>query len=64
MGMMDPKGSGLTTVSEKNLEELTEKWSDHYETVWVICGPLIFKGKVKLWLGEEGLIRGNGIIYL
>jgi len=36
----------------KDLERLTENWADEYDSLWVICGPVFYKRRVQMWLGE------------
>ncbi|MEO7993571.1 MAG: DNA/RNA non-specific endonuclease [bacterium] len=51
-----PQDSGLNGGVWEGLERLTEVWSDEYGTVWVVCGPLFYKKKVRL-LGNSNQIK-------
>jgi DNA/RNA endonuclease G (NUC1) len=37
-----------------DLEEKVDHWADEYGTVWVVCGPVFFGRKPRLWIGDEG----------
>lgn len=35
------------------LEDLTAKWADQYDAVWIVAGPIVEQGKPKSYLGEK-----------
>lgn len=37
-----------------NLEDMTQKWADKFNNVWIICGPIIYGKKPSKFLGEKG----------
>ena len=37
-----------------DLENKTAAWADKYGSVWIITGPVVFKGKPSTWLGQAG----------
>ena len=38
----------------QDLEYLTGAWAQKYGTIWVIQGPVFYKGKTLAWIGDEG----------
>ena len=38
----------------KNLEYLTGAWAQTYGKIWVIQGPVFYRGKLPAWIGDEG----------
>ncbi len=38
----------------QNLEYLTGAWAQNYGKIWVIQGPVFYKGKIPTWIGDEG----------
>jgi endonuclease G, mitochondrial len=37
-----------------DMEKITQKWADKYGKVWVICGPVLIKGREVKYIGDEG----------
>ncbi len=40
-----------------DLEEKTGDWADRYGRVWIMCGPIVERGKPLQWLGEGDELR-------
>ena len=38
----------------QSLEFLTGAWAQEYGSVWIIQGPVFYRGKVQAWIGDEG----------
>ena len=50
-----PQKKDLNSGIWQRLENQTAAWADEYGKVWIICGPVVFNHKPKLWLfGPEG----------
>ena len=49
-----PQRDDLNQGIWKDLEDRVERWADEFDSIWVVCGPVIYDHKPKAWLGEEG----------
>jgi len=49
-----PQRDDLNQGIWEDLEDRVESWADEYDSLWVICGPVIYGKSPKTWLGEEG----------
>ncbi len=36
-----------------DLEKKTAKWADAFGAVWVVCGPVFWGGKARMWIGDD-----------
>ena len=51
-----PQKHKLNNGIWKSLENMTAKWADEYDAVWIISGPIIIDKKPTKWLGQPGEI--------
>lgn len=50
-----PQTHALNAGDWKELEELTRDWAQRYDSIYVVCGPVIERGKEYKTIGENGV---------
>lgn len=50
-----PQTHALNAGDWKELEELTRDWAQRYDSIYVVCGPVIERGKEYKIIGENGV---------
>lgn len=50
-----PQTHALNAGDWKELEELTRDWAQRYDSIYVVCGPVIEHGKEYKTIGENGV---------
>ena len=52
-----PQKGTLNQGNWLDLENRVPAWADQHGNVWVVCGPIIYGGIVKQWLGQTGEMK-------
>ena len=52
-----PQSARLNQGIWLDLEEKTGEWADTFGRLWIICGPILHRGRARTWLGEGNELR-------
>jgi len=49
-----PQLQGMNNGVWKAIENLTGRWADVHEAIWIITGPIYYANKTTAWIGDAG----------